>query len=229
MVIPTYNEKDNVVPLVQELLKLPLKLKVLIVDDNSPDGTGRLAKEAFKDNPAVSVYIREGRKGRGLAGIFGFRQALETGCNIIGEMDGDFSHHPSFIPAMLAELSHSDVVIGSRYVKGGQDANRGFLRRAISKCARVYISLMLGIRVADPTSGFRLFKRKILEQILDSLSAEDPFIVTETLFYLKKKKARICEVPIEFYERRSGVSKLGGRTLLKYLLKVLKLRLNYGR
>jgi len=229
VVIPTYNEKDNIVPLARELLKLPFEMKVLVIDDNSPDGTGNIAREAFADNPAVSVFIREAKKGRGLAGIFGFRQALETGSEVIGEMDGDFSHHPRFITEMMEKLEDCDVVIGSRYIKGGRDVNRGPLRRVISNCARMYIRLILGINVADPTSGFRLFRRKIMEQIVDSLSAEDPFIVTEVLFYLKKKNARIAEVPIEFYERKAGISKLGGRTLLKYLGKVLNLRLNHGR
>lgn len=229
VVIPTYNEKDNIVPLIRELLKLPLEMKVLVIDDNSPDGTGNTAKEAFRDNASVSVFIREGKKGRGLAGIFGFKKALETDAEAICEMDGDFSHHPRFIPAMTAKLGHCDAVIGSRYVKGGKDVNRGFVRRAVSNCARTYIRLILGITVADPTSGFRLFKRETLGRIVDSLSAEDPFIVTETLFHLKKNKARITEVPIEFYERKAGVSKLGTKTLLKYLVKVLRLRLNHGR
>jgi dolichol-phosphate mannosyltransferase len=229
VVIPTYNEKENIVPLLQGLLNLSVELKIIVVDDNSPDGTGRIAKEAFSDNPSVSVYIRDGKRGRGLAGIFGFRQALKTDAEIIGEMDGDLSHHPRFIPSMLEKLEDCDVVIGSRYISGGQDVNREFLRRTISRCARMYIRMFLGINVADPTSGFRFFRREILEQVIDELSAEDPFIVTETLFYLKKKKARIVEVPIEFYERKAGVSKLGGKTLLKYLIKVLKLRLNYGR
>ncbi len=229
VVIPTYNEKDNIVPLVQELIKLPLHLKILVVDDNSPDKTGIIAKEAFPDNPSVSVFIREGKRGRGLAGIFGFRKALETGAEAIIEMDGDFSHHPRFIPAMLEKLEDSDAVIGSRYINGGADVNRGLLRRTISNCARLYIKLVLGINVADPTSGFRAFKSEIMSRIVDSLSAEDPFIVTEVLFCLKKEKARITEVPIEFYERKAGVSKLGGKTLIKYLGKVLRLRMNNGR
>lgn len=229
IIIPTYNEKENIVPLIEEILKIPLDIKVFIIDDNSPDGTADIVRNTFGNKPSVRVYVRKEKRGRGLAGIYGFKEALKTDADIIGEMDADFSHHPSFIPAMIEKLSSYDAVIGSRYVKGGRDIQRGILRRVISNFSRLYIKIILGIKISDPTSGFRFFRRQTLETIIDKLSAEDPFIVTEVLFYLKKHKVRICEVPIEFYERKSGTSKLKPTILLKYLFRVLLLRTGYGR
>lgn len=229
IVIPTYNEKETIVALIEEILKIALNINLFIIDDNSPDGTADIIKKQFGDNPSVKVYIRKEKRGRGLAGIFGFREALKTDAEIIGEMDADLSHHPFFIPKMIEKISYYDAVIGSRYIKGGKDIQRGVLRRVISKMSHIYIRVILGIKLTDPTSGFRFFRREILEKIIDKLSAEDPFIITEVLFYLKKYKVRICEVPIVFYEREAGTSKLKLNILFKYLLKVLLLRIGYGR
>ncbi|HOL22833.1 MAG TPA: polyprenol monophosphomannose synthase [bacterium] len=229
VVIPTYNEREAIIPLIEEILKLPLDIKVILVDDNSPDGTADIVMKSFGNIPSVRIYVRKGKRGRGLAGIYGFKEALKTEVNIIGEMDGDFSHHPSFIPSMIEKLSSYDVVVGSRYVKGGMDIQRGILRRIISNISRIYIKMLLGIKLSDPTSGYRFFRREILEKIIDKLSAEDPFIITEVLFYLKRYNARFCEVPITFYERKAGTSKLKPSILIMYLFKVLKLRTRYGR
>lgn len=229
VVIPTYNERENIIELIQEILKLPLDIKVLVVDDNSPDNTGKVVKDAFEGNQRVSVHIRTGKRGRGIAGIYGFKTALNTDAEIIGEMDADFSHHPSFIPSMVEKLNSCDVVIGSRYIKGGKDKERGILRKIISKFSHIYIRTILGIKLKDPTSGFRFFRRETLKKIVDKLSAEDPFIITEVLFYLKKEGAKICEVPIKFYQRKAGKSKLKFSVLLKYLFRVLFLRMGYGR
>ncbi|MCX8081838.1 MAG: polyprenol monophosphomannose synthase [bacterium] len=229
IVLPTYNEKDNIVSLIEEILKLQLNIQVILVDDNSPDGTADTVRKVFIDNPRVSVYVRTEKKGRGLAGIYGFKEALKTNAEIIGEMDADFSHHPSFIPSMVEKIEYCDVVIGSRYIKGGKDTQRGSLRKIISKISHLYIKTILGIKLSDPTSGFRFFKRDILEKIIGKLSADDPFIITEVLFYLKKYNARICEVPIVFHQRKAGKSKLKPYILFKYLLKVLLLRMGYGR
>lgn len=229
VVIPTYNEREAIIPLIEEILKLPLDIKVLVIDDDSPDGTAEVVMKSFGNNPSICVYVRKGKRGRGLAGIFGFKEALKTGAEVIGEMDGDFSHHPYFIPEMIEKLSSYDVVIGSRYVKGGRDIERGFLRRVISNFSRLYIKILLGIKLSDPTSGYRFFRREILEKIVDKLSAEDPFIVTEVLFYLKKSNVKFYETPIVFYERKAGKSKLKMATLIRYLIKVLALRTGYGR
>ena len=224
VIIPTYNERENIIPLIKELLKLPLNIRIFIVDDNSPDGTGDVVKKHFSENSSVNVFIREGRRGRGLAGIFGYKKAIEAGSDVIGEMDGDFSHHPEFIPEMIRALEKADVVIGSRFLKEGGEERKNFIRKCITKFAHFYLRIILGIKLTDPTSGFRFFKRKSLEKIVRFLKAEDPFIVTEVIFYLNKEKVNIIEVPIVFSEREKGESKLKYSTLLKYLFKVIKLR-----
>ncbi|MCM8820347.1 MAG: polyprenol monophosphomannose synthase [Candidatus Omnitrophica bacterium] len=228
IVVPTYNERENIIPLIDEILKIPLNIKIFVIDDNSPDGTADIVRDTFINNPNVSVYVRTEKKGRGLAEIFGFKEALKSSAEIIGEMDADFSHHPSFISRMIEKIDHCDVVIGSRYIKGGKDIERGILRKVISKMSHIYIRTLLGIKLSDPTSGFRFFRREVIEKIIDKLSAEDPFIITEVLFYIKKCNVRICEVPIVFHQRKAGKSKLKPDILFKYLLKVLLLKIGYG-
>jgi len=227
VIIPTYNEKSNIIPLVKKILSLPLNIKVIVVDDNSPDKTGEIVKECFKNNTLVDVYIRREKRGRGLAGIFGYKRAIEGGFEIIGEMDGDMSHNPKFIPAMIMNLKNSDAVIGSRYLKKGGEERKSFIRKLISRFASFYLRMILNINLTDPTSGFRFFKKEYLAKIINYLKAEDPFIVTEVIFYLNKAKAKISEVPIVFYERKTGKSKLKFTTLLKYLFRVIYLRI-YG-
>ena len=139
-------------------------------------------------------------------------------------MDGDFSHNPKYIPNFIEAINKADVVIGSRYVIGGKDDERSFLRKAISFFARKYISTVLGVKVQDPTSGYRLFTRTALEKIIPSLFARDPFIVSEVLYSAHKNKLKITEVPIEFMPRAKGVSKLQASTLFKYLIRVFILR-----
>ncbi|MCM8760348.1 MAG: polyprenol monophosphomannose synthase [Candidatus Omnitrophica bacterium] len=224
IVIPTYNEKENIPFLIEEILKIPLNIKVLIIDDNSPDKTADIVRDKFINNPRVSVYVRRDKKGRGLAEIFGFREALKTDAEIIGEMDADFSHHPRFIPRMIEKIYNCDVVIGSRYIKEGRDIERGILRKIISRLSHIYIRTILGIKLSDPTSGFRFFRREVIEKIIDKLSAEDPFIITEIIFYLKKYRFRISEVPIVFHQRMAGTSKLTPKILFKYLFNILLLR-----
>ena len=224
--VPTYNEAGNISPLIRELCTLPLQLQVLIVDDNSPDGTGKIVAEIAKSNERVHLLNRTERRGRGWAGIDGFKKALEMGARYVAEMDGDMSHAPKYIFALREALKAPgfDVAIGSRYVPGGRDEQRSAARRLISNFARVYLSFVLGVNLKDPTSGFRLFSRNALEKILPNLTARDPFIVSEVLYFLNKAGLRIIEVPIEFMPRGMGESKLKPATLIKYLLRVLKLR-----
>lgn len=222
--IPTYNESGNIAQLIRELLALPLDMKVLVVDDLSPDGTYAIVQDIMKAEPRVQLLLRRENRGRGWAGIDGFKQALAMGAKYIVEMDADFSHPPRFIPAMLERAQSADIVIGSRYVAGGRDEHRSALRRIISALARRYLSLMLGVSLADPTSGFRLFRRAALEQIVPFLSARDPFIVTEVIYHARTQHLSLAEVPIEFMERRAGTSKLDSSVLFKYLFRVIKLR-----
>lgn len=224
-VIPTYNEAGNIKHLIEMILALPLDMHVLVVDDFSPDGTHRIVEEMTKKDKRVNLLNRKENRGRGWAGIDGFRVALELGADLIVEMDGDMSHSPKFIPKFVEALGDADMVIGSRYVEGGRDEQRTFVRSVISGFARGYLSLALGLRIYDPTSGFRLFRRSALEKILPHLKARDPFIVTEVLHYAKKYRLKIREVPIEFMARGAGASKLKPSTLVKYLFRVWGLKL----
>jgi len=224
VMIPTYNEAGNIEGLVKEILALPLELSVLVVDDFSPDKTYEIVKQMSDNDPRVMLLLRKENRGRGWAGIDGFKKALELGADYIVEMDGDFSHSPKYIADFVAAAKNGDVVIGSRYVNGGKDDERTFLRKSISFFARKYIATVLGVKVKDSTSGFRLFSRSALEKIIVDLCARDPFIVSEVLYSAHKNKLKIVEVPIEFMPRAKGVSKLQASTLIKYLLRVLSLR-----
>lgn len=225
--VPTYNEAGNVSALITELCSLPLDLHVLIVDDNSPDGTGKIVGDIAKTNNRVHLLNRTERRGRGWAGIEGFKKALYMGANYVVEMDGDMSHAPKYIFVLREALKAPgfDVAIGSRYVPGGRDEQRTLLRQLISNFARLYLSFALGVDIKDPTSGYRMFSRGALEKILPHLTARDPFIVSEVLYFLKRTGMKIVEVPIEFMPRGTGESKLKPATLIKYLLRVLQLRL----
>ncbi len=226
--IPTYNEAGNIKGMIQDILALPLDIGVLVADDNSPDGTARIVEEMTQADPRVHLLLRTERRGRGWAGIDGFKKALELGAEYVVEMDGDRSHDPRYIPALLEAAKKGDVAIGSRYVAGGKDEARSFLRRGISGFARRYLAAVLGVSLQDPTSGYRLFSRRALEAILPFLSARDPFIVSEVIFHLKRRGMAMDEVPIEFMSRGAGESKLKPSTLFKYLVRVWELRLkNY--
>ncbi|MGB9642830.1 MAG: glycosyltransferase, partial [Candidatus Ratteibacteria bacterium] len=187
VIIPTYNERENIIPLVKEILGLNMNIKVIIVDDNSPDGTGIIAKEYFTNNSDVKVFIRKDKRGRGYAGRFGYEMALREKFDIIGEMDGDFSHSPEFIPQMVAYLQHADIVSGSRFLSGARSLRKNFLREMVTRCARIYLRMILGIKLTDPTSGFRFFKFSALSEISQYLKSRDAFIVTEVFYYAFKK------------------------------------------
>ncbi|MCM8769913.1 MAG: polyprenol monophosphomannose synthase [Candidatus Omnitrophica bacterium] len=227
IVIPTYNEAATIVPLIHEIFRYFPGIHIWVIDDNSPDGTAQKVIDSFRNCPLVTVVVRKGKRGRGLAGREGFLRAIQAGSDIVGEMDADFSHHPHFIPFLLAALGDSDVAIGSRYIAGGGEEKRGVLRSWVTGGARFYLRLFLGITLTDPTSGFRFFRREVLQKILPFLHASDPFIVTEVNFHLKRLRARMVEVPIYFYERQAGRSKLKLSILGRYLWRVLWLRMKW--
>jgi dolichol-phosphate mannosyltransferase len=229
VVIPTYNERENIISLIEEILSLPLNIAVLVIDDDSPDGTGDVVSRAFHNNPTVHVFIRKEKRGRGLAGYFGYLRALEMHFDIIGEMDADWSHHPMFIPDLVHALENADVAVGSRYLKGAEEQRKSVMRRAISRFARLYLRFLLHIPLSDPTSGFRFFRRSALAKIADAIKSEDQFIVTEVYFLLTRTGAHFAEVPITFYERKKGQSKLGTEVLFRYLYKVLCLKFSRVR
>lgn len=224
IMLPTYNEAENISLLLDSILAVNPALEILVVDDNSPDGTWKIVSEKAKENNQIHLLHRREDRGRGKAGIEGFKYAVRMNADYIIEMDADFSHDPVFIPNLLDAVMNADVALGSRYIKDGRDC-RGFMRRHISSLAGLYIRFVLGICIKDPTSGYRCFKKDILERInLDTLTANDPFIVTEVLYRCYKKNAKIVEVPIKFIDREKGTSKLGPKTLFVNLCKVLKLK-----
>jgi len=226
--IPTWNEAGNILPLAREILALGPGFEVLVVDDNSPDGTWRLVAEALKDEPRLHLLHRLQDKGRGRSGRDGFVQALAMGARIVVEMDADFSHHPRYIPALVRRLNSDPsigLVLGSRAVAGGSDADRGWLRRAITTCANAYIRVLLGVRVHDCNSGFRAWKRSTLEAIeVDKTTSPGPAIVQELLYKTARRKIGIAEVPIVFEDRKVGESTLTWRLLVQGYTTVLKLR-----
>ena len=231
VMIPTYNERENIIQLLDEILKLTDKirerLEIVVVDDNSPDKTWKLVQDYGKKDKRIHLLLRKGERGRGLAGIEGFRYCLKHNADYLIEMDADFSHHPRYIPSLLREIKKYDVVLGSRAVKGGKQLRRGVLRYLITALANLYIRLLLGLNVKDCNSGFRCFRREVLEKIgLGSLKSIGPDIVQEVLFKCHSNRFSIKEVPIVFTERKKGKSKLGLKQLYRGYLAVLKLRFN---
>jgi len=185
VMIPTYNERENIADLVREILSLPLdaSLSVLVVDDDSPDGTGRIVGDMVREDGRVRLLTRKTRRGRGAAGIDGFKAALKLDPDYIVEMDGDFSHQPKYIPALVAAMDGCDAALGSRYIKGGRDADRGIHRRFITFLVRRFIRSRFGIPVKDPSSGFRCFRKEVLERIgLDEMISTGPSVVFEVLY-----------------------------------------------
>jgi dolichol-phosphate mannosyltransferase len=227
--VPTYNERANIAELVSLIRENIPQAEILIVDDSSPDGTSEEVLRLCADDSRLHLLRRDRSvKGRGWAGRDGFVKALEMGAEFVVEMDADLSHQPKFIPRLIAPLAanEADVAIGSRYIPGGKDINRPFLRRWTSNLASLYLKLILGLKVNDPTSGFRAFSRKALEKIkAGSLTARDPFTVSEILYRCTRADLKLAEVPIEFVDRARGKSKLNLITLVKYLGRALLLRL----
>jgi dolichol-phosphate mannosyltransferase len=226
--LPTYNEAGNIVRLARELLALGPEYEVLVMDDDSPDGTWRLVQEELRTEPRLHLLHRRTDRGRGRAGRDGFVEALRMGAEIVVEMDADFSHQPRFVPALVAELGGpADVglVLGSRGVEGGRDAERTPWRRLLTVCANAYIRVVLGIRVRDCNSGFRAWRRETLERIrVGETFSQGPAIVQELLFKTARAGIRIVELPIEFTQRAAGESTLTLRALLQGYLTVLELR-----
>jgi dolichol-phosphate mannosyltransferase len=229
VMIPTYNESGNIGTLLEQLLALKISghtINILVVDDKSPDGTAQIVEKFAAKDSRVKLLVRTNERGRGSAGIAGFKTAMKAKSDYIIEMDADFSHDPKYIPAMLAAADGgADLVTGSRYVAGGSDPDRTAARKILSALAGFYVRTILGLKVKDPTGGFRLYRREVLETIdLDHLLSLGPSIVLETLFKTSVKGFRIAEVPIVFLDRKVGVSKLSGGYLKECLAMVVKMR-----
>ena len=227
VMIPTYNEKENIRSLIGEILKLKISsLNIVVVDDNSPDETWKIVQEFSKKNKKVQLLLRTKGKGRGSAGRDGFVYCLNHGAKIVIEMDADFSHNPKYIPLMINELKNADLVLGSRRVEGADEIGRSWFRKFVTLGANLYIKMMLGIRVNDCNSGFRCFKRKVLESINpEKFESKGPAIVQEVLFKAHLKGFKIKEIPITFVNRTKGKSKLGIPQLAAGYFMVLKLKI----
>ncbi len=227
LVLPTYNEAENVEALVAAArAKLPASAQLLIVDDNSPDGTGRMADELAAQHENVNVLHRTVKEGLGPAYVAGFRHALEAGAGLVLEMDSDFSHDPAYLPRLLEAAEKADLVIGSRYVAGGGVSDWGPLRRAISRGGSAYARLVLGVRVRDLTGGFKCFRREVLEAIdLDTIQAHGYAFQVEMTYRAIRAGFSVAEVPIVFRERRAGSSKMDASIVAEAIWRVPLLRL----
>ena len=226
VIVPTYNEADNLEELLSKLLSLPVSLGVIIVDDNSPDGTGDLADQWVADHPGiVHVIHRPGKMGLGTAYIAGFKKAFgELGAVRIMTMDADFSHNPRYIPDMLALSQQKHVVIGSRYVSGGGARNCTWKRILLSKGANWVARSLLGLEARDVTAGFRLYRREVLQSIpLDEIFSSGYSFLVEMLFLCQRRGWQVGEVPIIFEDRRKGKTKISRQEVFKAQYTVFRL------
>jgi len=209
IVIPTYNECENIDTIVETVLSLPVDAHVTIVDDNSPDGTGEIADALASRDERVHVIHRQGKMGLGSAYIAGFKYALQQGAQYILEMDADFSHDPAYIPGLLEVAENTDVVVGSRYVSGGGTDNWGFLRRLVSRGGSLYAKVILGLPIWDLTGGFNCWRRDVLEAVdLDAVTSNGYAFQIEMKYRAFRRGFRLVEVPIVFVDRRVGESNL---------------------
>lgn len=226
VIIPTYNERDNIVRLSAEVLRQHPDLQILFVDDNSPDGTGQLADELAAGSDRIQVMHRPGKLGLGSAYCEGFRRALDMGADCLIEMDADFSHDPAVLPLFLEKIAGHDLVIGSRYLNGVSVVNWPIRRLILSYFASVYTRLITGLTIRDCTSGFKCFRRSVIEAIdLDSVRSDGYSFQIEMNYRCNERGFRIVEVPIIFIDRHAGSSKMSKRIVREAVLMVWKLKL----
>jgi dolichol-phosphate mannosyltransferase len=231
IVVPTYDERPNIAPLVEAVhsaleAAAPEHL-VLVVDDNSPDGTGDVADRIAETDARVRVLHRPEKRGLGRAYLAGFRLALDEGAALVIEMDADFSHDPAYLPEMIEAARGADLVLGSRYVPGGQVHNWGKVRRLVSRGGCLYASTVLDVDVRDLTGGFKCFRREVLETLdLATVRSEGYAFQVELTYRALQTGFRVAEVPITFTERRRGKSKMSRRIMLEAISMVPRLRLS---
>src|SRR6266568_5122186 len=223
--IPTYNELENLRPLVQEVFLYAPDTDVLIVDDNSSDGTGKLADEMHEENPRVNVLHRAGKLGLGTAYIAGFKYAVAHKYDAAFEMDADFSHDPRYLPDFLKAIEGAHLVIGSRYVLGGDTPDWSPLRKFISGGGNIFARFMLGIPVHDCTAGYRCYRREVLEKIdLDTIQSQGYAFQIEMAYRVSQMGFKIVETPIVFKDRRVGKSKMSRKIVIEGFTYVIKAR-----
>jgi dolichol-phosphate mannosyltransferase len=230
VIIPTYNEAENLEALVVAILALDVGLEVLIVDDNSPDGTGKIADRLSEELPGIHVLHRPGKVGLGTAYVEGFRWAIARGYDYVFEMDCDFSHNPSYLPTFLAEITSADLVIGSRYVDGGSAPSWGLLRRLISRGGNFFARVMLGLETHDCTGGFRCYRREILSQVpWEEIRLQGYGFQTGAVYHVERLGGTVAEFPIVFEERRHGRSKMSFKIVLEAFTYVTQTALSRER
>ncbi len=230
VIVPTYNERENIESLVTQLLALPTAVRIIVVDDNSPDSTGAIADRlAVESNGHVGVIHRAGKLGLGTAYVAGFKRALAEGADLICTMDADFSHNPRYIPAMMDKIGQGyDLVIGSRYVRGGGASGCTFARKLLSWGANAFARTMLGLHAHDTTAGFRCYRRDVLQEMdLDGIKASGYSFLIEMLYRVQRRGWRVGEVSIVFENRRLGTSKVSRTEIRRAMHTVL--RLAWGR
>lgn len=224
IVIPTYNERENIELLVEGIVGLGLGSQVIVVDDNSPDGTGQLVDELATRHPGVRCVHRPGKLGLGTAHIAGIQAALADGAATIATMDADFSHHPRYLPDLLAALDRFDVVIGSRYVPGGGTRYCTAPRKALSRAANLFARAVLSLHAGDATAGFRGYRRQVLESVaLDEIKSDGYSFLIELLYRCQRQGWSVGEVPIVFENRQRGASKISRGEIVKALQTVARL------
>ncbi|MEX1220454.1 MAG: polyprenol monophosphomannose synthase [Solirubrobacterales bacterium] len=228
VILPTYEESGNIERMVEAVgRKLGAVDRILIVDDNSPDGTGRIADRLAAEDDRVAVLHRPFKEGLGPAYVAGFRRALEGGAELIIQMDADFSHDPAYLPRLIAASTQADLVIGSRYVPGGGITEWGVTRRLISRGGSLYSRAVLGVNVRDLTGGFKCFRRSVLETIdLDTVTASGYSFQVEMTYRVLKAGFEVLEVPITFRERQAGSSKMSTPIVFEAAWRVPAIRLS---
>lgn len=225
IIIPTYNEADNVKKIIPEVLAQDKRFNVLIVDDNSPDGTAQLVKKMKKRNRRIHLIERPSKRGLGTAYVAGFKYALSHGFDFIFEMDADFSHDPKSLLKLLTKAEECDLVIGSRYISGVNVINWPMSRLLLSYFANIYTRIVTGLPLRDATSGFKCYRRAVLESFdLDSINSNGYSFQIETDYLAWKKGFRVCEVPITFIDRRAGKSKMSKHIVHEAAWMVWKLK-----
>jgi dolichol-phosphate mannosyltransferase len=226
VIVPTYNERENIGPLLDRLMALPLGLEVLVVDDGSPDGTAAVVRERMAAEPRIHLMERPGKLGLGSAYLAGFRYALDRGAEYIFEMDADFSHDPDSLPEFVQNAQDVDVVLGSRYLHGVTVVNWPLNRLILSYLANRYTRLVTGLPLNDATGGFKCFRRRALEGVrLDKVQSDGYSFQIEMSFKCWKRGFRLREIPILFVDRRAGTSKMNRRIVWEAAWMVWKLRL----
>ena len=231
VVVPTYNEADNLPALAEQILSLPQSVSLIVVDDASPDGTGKIADQLAAEHTGRLIPIhRKGKLGLGSAYVAGFKLALERGAGEVITMDADFSHHPRYIPDMMDKAATFSLVIGSRYAPGGRTEGAPFYRRMLSRGANGFARAMLGLKARDATAGFRLYRREVLESIpLDSIFSSGYSFLIEMLYLVQIRGWRVGETPIVFHDRFAGKSKISQAEIVRALYTVSRLAFRRSR